>query len=110
MDPLAEPGEADLTTHVDFCAARLMRPVLAGAVLHGIDTQANFLHALGIATRAARLKQRATQAQAKAIDEAVARLTATEARGMGELFKVLAITDPRLASVPGLHARLEPNR
>jgi SAM-dependent MidA family methyltransferase len=107
VDPLAEPGDADLTTHVDFAqlasAARA-----AGAAVHGIDTQANFLHALGIATRAARLKQRATPAQAKSVDEAVGRLTATEPREMGELFKVLALTDPRLESVPGLHARLEP--
>lgn len=109
VDPLAEPGEADLTTHVDF--SQLASAARArGAVLHGVDTQANFLHAIGIATRAARLKQRATDAQAKSLDEAVTRLTATGPREMGELFKVLAITDPRLASVPGLHARLEPNR
>jgi SAM-dependent MidA family methyltransferase len=106
VDPLDEPGEADLTTHVDF--AQLAHTGLAaGASIHGIETQANFLHALGIATRATRLKQRATPKQAIAIDQAVGRLTATEGRGMGELFKVLALTDSGLENVPGLHARLE---
>ena len=109
VDPLDEPGEADLTTHVDF-AQLAHTAVAAGAAMHGIETQAAFLHALGIATRAARLKQKATPAQAAAIDEAVGRLTATEARGMGALFKVLALTDPGLESVPGLHARLETPR
>lgn len=107
VDPLTEPGEVDLTTHVDFAqlahAARA-----AGVVVHGIDTQANFLHALGIATRAARLKRSATPAQAKTVDDAVGRLTATETRGMGELFKVMALTDPDLETVPGLRARLDP--
>jgi SAM-dependent MidA family methyltransferase len=107
VDPLAEPGEADLTTHVDF-AQLAHAGRAAGAVIHGIDTQANFLHALGIATRAARLKQRATPEQGKSIDEAVGRLTDTHSSGMGELFKVMALTHPQLETVPGLRARLEP--
>jgi SAM-dependent MidA family methyltransferase len=106
VDPLAEPGEADLTTHVDF-AQLAHSGTAAGALVHGIDTQANFLHALGIATRAARLKQGATPAQTIAIDQAVERLTARESRGMGELFKVLALTSPRLETVPGLHVAPE---
>jgi SAM-dependent MidA family methyltransferase len=107
VDPLAEPGESDLTTQVDFAQLASAARV-GGAVIHGIDTQANFLHALGITTRAARLKHHATVEQAKSVDEAVARLTATEPRQMGALFKVLALTHPHLASVPGLLARLEP--
>nr|WP_210485521.1 SAM-dependent methyltransferase [Microvirga antarctica] len=107
VDPLSDPGEADLTTHVDF-AQIAAAGLAAGARLHGLDTQANFLHALGIATRAARLKAAASSEQAKAIEEAVARLTDTGERGMGALFKVLALTHPGLDAVPGLHARPHP--
>ena len=41
VDPLAEPGEADLATHVDF--AQLAHAARAcEAIVHGIDTQGNF--------------------------------------------------------------------
>ena len=67
VDPLAEPGEADLTTHVDF--HRLAQAAVAGgARAHGIVLQGDFLQALGIEARAAALKARATPAQAADID------------------------------------------
>ena len=47
-DPLAEPGQADLTCHVDFAAlARAARS--RGAVTYGPVTQSRFLTALGFA-------------------------------------------------------------
>ena len=50
-DPLAEPGEADLTVHVDF--RRLLHAAAAtGARIHGPVTQGAFLEALGIRARA----------------------------------------------------------
>ena len=99
VDALATPGEADLTTHVDFSAlARSARH--AGAVAHGPVGQGVFLQALGIAQRAAMLKRRATPAQSIAIDAAVARLT-EPAPGMGDLFKVLAVTSPETPAPPG---------
>ena len=97
-DPLNEPGEADLTTQVDFAAlARTARR--AGAQAHGPVTQGDFLRRLGIAARGTRLKQNATPQQAAEIDAALARLTAPGE--MGDLFKVLAIAHPDLGALAG---------
>ena len=98
-DPLADPGTADLTTQVNFgeLAGWARRN---GAATHGPIAQGEFLRRLGIAARAARLKQNATPAQAADIDSALMRLTAPDQ--MGELFKVLAIADPKLGPLlPG---------
>lgn len=85
-DPLAEPGRADLTAHVDFEA-------LAGDwPAQRYTTQGAFLTALGIDTRAARLAQALSGAALENHLAAHRRLTgATE---MGSLFKVLALTGP----------------
>lgn len=91
-DPLQNPGEADLTAHVDF-SALARAATAAGAAVHGPVTQGAFLRALGIETRAQRLKRNATAQQAADIDSALQRLTeASHARGMGVLFKVLCVT------------------
>ncbi|WP_319004795.1 class I SAM-dependent methyltransferase [Microvirga lenta] len=103
-DPLAEPGEADLTTHVDF--QRIAQGASDEKVrIHGPVTQADFLLALGIEARAAGLRQKATPAQAADIDRALARLTERGPKGMGELFKVLALAHNDLEALPGLPAR-----
>jgi NADH dehydrogenase [ubiquinone] 1 alpha subcomplex assembly factor 7 len=99
-DPLAEPGEADLTVHVDF--ARLAATAReCGALVHGPVPQGDFLRALGIETRASALLARASAAQAAEIDSALRRLTDDAAGAMGALFKVLAITQPQLHALPG---------
>ena len=73
VDPLAEPGEADLTAHVDFAGlTRAARAV--GARVHGPVPQGRFLRDLGIGERAATLKRHATAAQAEDLDDALARL------------------------------------
>ena len=100
VDPLAEPGDADLTAHVDFPAlAAATRGT--GAAIHGPITQAHFLAALGIAARATRLKQKADTRQGADIDAAVTRLAGTGERHMGVLFKVMAVAHPALPSLPG---------
>lgn len=99
-DPLAAPGKADLTHHVDF-AALARAAAGAGAQIHGPVDQGDFLFALGLRPRAERLKARATEAQAAAIDRAVARLTDRGRGGMGSLFKVLAVSGPSLGPLPG---------
>jgi SAM-dependent MidA family methyltransferase len=102
-DPLASPGEADLTAHVDFAAlGEAARK--EGAVLHGPVTQGDYLRALGIETRARRLKSAATLEQATAIDAALARLAGEGEGEMGALFKAMAISDPRLGSLAGFAA------
>ena len=70
-----------------------------GAVTQGPVAQGEFLRRLGIEQRAARLKRNATAQQAADIDAALTRLTAPGQ--MGELFKVLAITDPKLGPLSG---------
>ncbi len=97
-DPLEMPGEADLTTQVDF-GALAHTAQKQGASAQGPMPQGEFLRRLGIAQRAGRLKANATHEQAADIDAALARLTAPDQ--MGELFKVLAIADPRLGALPG---------
>lgn len=103
VDPLHEPGEADLTAHVDFAA--LARAASgAGAQVLGPVTQGEFLMRLGIAQRAEALKRKATEDQARDIDLALARLVTErvgQAPGMGRLFKALAITAPGAPILPG---------
>ncbi len=102
VDPLAEPGEADLTAHVDFAAlARAARA--QGAKVMGPVTQAHFLLQLGIERRAESLAKKATPEQAQSIYDALERLTGTQdaRRHMGDLFKVMAVTHPDMPDLPG---------
>ena len=99
-DPMSTPGEADLTAHVDF-EALAQNAEIIGARAHGPISQRDFLRRLGIEKRAAALKSRAAPGQAAEIDRAMARLTATGPGGMGALFKVLALADPKIGQLPG---------
>ncbi|WP_020185998.1 SAM-dependent methyltransferase [Methylopila sp. 73B] len=100
VDPLAEPGEADLTAQVDFGAlARASRA--AGAVPMALSHQADLLERLGLHARAAQLTRTATPAQAKTVEVAVRRLTDRSPSGMGALFKALALGHPALGPLPG---------
>ena len=88
VDVLHEPGDCDLTAHVDFAAlARVARQ--AHASVFGPATQGDFLCALGIEARAQRLQQHARDPASVA--RALQRLTDMDQRGMGSLFKVLGI-------------------
>jgi SAM-dependent MidA family methyltransferase len=100
-DPLRSLGEADLTAHVDFAALALSADII-GAKSHGPVSQRDFLRQLGIEKRASVLKASALPEKAVAIDSALTRLTGTGPEDMGELFKVLAIADPKIAALPGL--------
>jgi SAM-dependent MidA family methyltransferase len=86
VDPLASPGEADLTVHADFPA------VLAAARDAGAQasliTQRDLLLALGIETRAAALAKSRPD-RAEAIARQLGRLIGADQ--MGELFKAAAI-------------------
>ncbi|MFN3232767.1 MAG: class I SAM-dependent methyltransferase [Alphaproteobacteria bacterium] len=98
-DPFDDPGQADLTAHVDF-QALAEAAITAGAAVAGPVTQNAFLNALGLPARADALKRSANPAQAREIDLAAHRLTAPDQ--MGTLFKVLAIKSPSLSSLAGL--------
>ncbi|WP_036260010.1 class I SAM-dependent methyltransferase [Methylocapsa aurea] len=103
-DPLHDPGEADLTAHVDFCSLERAARA-AGAQVHGPAPQGQWLARLGIFERAAMLRSHADQSQCAAIDAALERLAGTpgadSATDMARLFKVLAVTPPDFPAPPG---------
>ncbi len=96
-DPLADPGSADLTAHVDFATLRCVAEA-AGAACHGPVPQGSFLHALGLTARTARLIA-ANPGRAAELQEAASRLASPDR--MGVLFKVLCVTQPGLPAPPG---------
>jgi NADH dehydrogenase [ubiquinone] 1 alpha subcomplex assembly factor 7 len=104
VGPLEDPGETDLTAHVDFSA--LMRAArAAGAAVHGPVPQGAWLTRLGLYERAAKLREKASASQNAAIDLALERL-AGEGQGsrgesMARLFNVLAVTVPGHSIPPG---------
>ncbi|HXA39109.1 MAG TPA: SAM-dependent methyltransferase [Phenylobacterium sp.] len=89
VDPLADPGAADLTVHADFPA------VMAAARGQGAEaailTQGEFLARMGIGQRAEALV-RAAPGRSGAIGRQLTRLIAGDE--MGELFKACAIHAP----------------
>jgi NADH dehydrogenase [ubiquinone] 1 alpha subcomplex assembly factor 7 len=103
VSPLSSPGDVDLTAHVDF-GALAQRAESMGARVHGPVLQRDWLRRLGIDQRAAALKSHAPYGKALEIDQTLSRLTAGGARGMGELCKVIAIADPKLAPLPGFES------
>jgi SAM-dependent MidA family methyltransferase len=94
-DPLAEPGKADLTAHVDFSALAEI------AKAHGLDAhflpQGEFLLRMGLLERAGQLGASADTAMRRKLQSEVDRLAGSD--GMGTLFKVLAI-GPRGTQLP----------
>jgi SAM-dependent MidA family methyltransferase len=95
---LHQPGEQDLTSHVDFQrVAEIARE--AGAFVAGPMEQGPWLERLGIQARA-RVLANAAPARASEIEAARARLCRADA--MGSLFKVLAIHSPEWPRPAGL--------
>jgi SAM-dependent MidA family methyltransferase len=99
-DPLKNPGQADVTAHVDFQALARAAEDL-GARVHGPVPQGEFLKALGIEQRAATLMAKTTPEVSEDISGALKRLTEGGRGGMGSMFKVLAISDPALETLAG---------
>jgi NADH dehydrogenase [ubiquinone] 1 alpha subcomplex assembly factor 7 len=97
-DVLRDPGEADITAHVDF-AAIAAAAASAGARIDGPTAQGDFLRRLGIEARAERLLASASPEEAATVAAGLRRLIDPDA--MGRLFKVMAIADPALPPFPG---------
>lgn len=95
-DPLSDPGNADLTAHVDFGALATVAQG-QGCVAWPLLTQGDFLFRLGIAQRCAKLAAQSSPSQREAVIVAHRRLT--DSTEMGTLFKVLCVT-PTAAPVP----------
>lgn len=99
VDPLAEPGEADLTAHVDFAAfSAAVRS--AGLYAGPVVTQRDLLFGLGLSARAERLAA-ARPEVFETLRAGVERLIDPAPAGMGSLFKAIA-----LASDKGVLSRL----
>ncbi|KTE22709.1 ATP synthase subunit beta [Sphingopyxis sp. H050] len=89
-NPFAEPGEVDLTAHVDFTTlAEAARP--AGVAISSVVTQGEWLKRIGIDARLASLSNAAPE---RADDLKGQRDRLVGADAMGKLFKLIAITAP----------------
>ena len=99
VDPLATPGAADLTAHVDFEAiARAAAPAAAAR----LTSQGVFLERLGITARAQAL---AAGLSGSALESHVAaHRRLTHPQEMGNLFKVLGLYPARTTPPAGLDA------
>jgi len=99
-DPLRDPGQADVTAHVDFQALGRAAGDL-GAGVHGPVPQGDFLMRLGIESRAMSLMAKASHEVSEDIASALKRLVGGGRGGMGQMFKVLGISEPNLATLAG---------
>ncbi len=99
VDPLDNPGSADLTTHVDFEAiAKAASP----AKYSRVTPQGVFLERLGITARAQTL---ATKLTGEALENHIAaHRRLTHPAEMGDLFKVIGITPATCPPPPGLES------
>lgn len=96
---LADPGQVDLTAHVDFQS--LAEAVGAtGAKIHGPVSQGRWLLRLGIEERTVMLMRNASPEQAADLAGRARRLI--DPAEMGTLFQVLALAHPFLPVPPGL--------
>ncbi len=96
-DPLATPGEADLTAHVDFEA---LAKAAKDVTVSPMTRQGVFLERLGITARAQALAGRLSGTTLESHIAAHRRLT--HPQELGSLFKILAVTPVGSPPLPGL--------
>jgi len=103
-DILADPGDADLTAHVDFDAfgSRLRA---GGSRTLGPVTQSAFLSALGIEERTKQLTTGIAPDMAATLRAGTERLTAQNQ--MGELFKVMVATHADCPTLVGFETTVD---
>ncbi len=87
-DPLNDPGERDLTAHVDFTTLAAMGE-LCGLAVQGAEEQGMWLTRLGLAERASALALAAPEQSAQTM-AAYRRLSSPDE--MGRLFRVMAVS------------------
>ncbi len=97
---LVDPGEQDLTAHVDFEAVGRAASE-AGAKVTAVITQGEWLNRLGIGARAAALAT-ANPERIPELEQVVDRLCHEEQ--MGQLFKVMGVYSPDWPAPAGLEA------
>ena len=89
-DPWVDPGERDLTVHVDF-QALIEAATGEGAIVHGPVGQGEWLERTGIGARAEALCKASPD---RSREIATARERLTSPAQMGTLFRVMALTAP----------------
>ena len=97
-DPLAAPGEQDLTSHVDFSALAEVAKS-EGSRVSRVTSQGTWLETLGIGARAMAL---AAKNPADTENIAAARRRLCDEDEMGRLFKVMALTGDGWPAVAGM--------
>jgi NADH dehydrogenase [ubiquinone] 1 alpha subcomplex assembly factor 7 len=107
VDPLAMPGECDLTAHVDF-AAMARSASATGAAVYGPIDQGDFLRAIGVDLRTKALAERAGPERAEELQQARNRLVGKGKGEMGALFKVMSVANRNLTALPGFHPVARP--
>ena len=107
VDPLAMPGECDLTAHVDF-AAMARSAAATGAAVYGPIDQGDFLRAIGVDLRTKALAERAGPERAEELQQARNRLVGKGKGEMGALFKAMAVANRNLPAPPGFHPVARP--
>ncbi len=95
---LDNPGDADLTAHVDF-AAIAETAKASGAAVYGPTPQGKFLMKIGAGQRVQTLCATATPEQGIDLVSGLERLASPDK--MGDLFKVLAITSDNIKHAEG---------
>lgn len=95
---LKHVGQSDITHHVDFLNLKYIFQE-AELPVYGSVTQGRFLTQLGILHRVKRFLESYTGTQRSQITQAVERLISRQ--GMGNLFKVLAVTSKDLQAPSG---------
>ncbi|MBW8638783.1 class I SAM-dependent methyltransferase [Hoeflea sp. WL0058] len=97
LSVLGTPGEADLTSHVDF---EMLAQAMRGVHVMPVMTQGDFLLALGLLERAGRLGAGKDEDAQQQITAAVHRLAGDGSHDMGNLFKVMCVTGDKLDLAP----------
>lgn len=93
-DPLAHPGDADLTAHVDFAPLAAVA-IRAGAEVSRPIYQGDWLLSLGAEARARRLQEAGDDGAMNALGRL------TDRHEMGHLFKAMAVWPKGVSPVPG---------
>lgn len=95
QDVFAAPGQADITTHVDFAALAQIASALGCTTK--AEEQGDFLLRMGLLSRAGQLGAGKSASVQEQIRDDVERLAAPNQ--MGNLFKVLSVTYPDLKTI-----------
>lgn len=94
VPPFENPGEADLSTDVDFQAIKIaaLQNHVNDIEVYGPVEQGDWLHTMGIGARATVLaNSQTTEEGKKRVEQAYNRLTERGGGSMGRLYKVMAI-------------------